>query len=110
MGFRIENNCVGPCPMGCIHCGRSREHIYYCDECDFECDIENDDLYRIDGKELCFECVKNSLTEIACDDMDSERCADCKGEVDTLYKFDGELLCEECLKRRLDDDYRVDFS
>ena len=107
MGFRIENNCVG-CPTYCVHCSRGRDYRqYFCDRCG---DNAADALYEFEGEELCFECVKGSLTEIACDDMDSERCADCEDEVDTLYRFEGELLCEECLKRRLDDDYRVDFG
>ena len=66
MGFRIEDNCVGPCPMGCIHCGRSHEHVYYCDRCD----AENEPLYEADnGDEVCWDCYKAQYIEKICDEV-----------------------------------------
>lgn len=94
MGFRIEDNCVGPCPMGCIHCGRSHEHVYYCDRCD----TENEPLYEADnGDEVCWDCYKAQYTEKICDDMDETKCAHCGNEAEYMYLDDGEWVCEDCL-------------
>ena len=95
MGFRIEDNCVGPCPMGCIHCGRSHEHNYFCDECG---DEYLEELFEYDGKELCWDCYKAQYTEKICDDMDETKCAHCGNEAEYMYLVDGEWVCEDCLK------------
>lgn len=94
MGFRIEDNCVGPCPMGCIHCGRSHEHVYYCDRCD----TENEPLYETeDGEELCLDCYKEQYMSKICDDMDETLCAHCGSDAEEMFLVDGEWVCEECL-------------
>ena len=55
---RIENHCVGcatdnyPC-LGSA-CSKRHVTVYYCDKCDEE--IE--DVYDVDGKDLCEECLK----------------------------------------------------
>lgn len=95
MGFRIEDNCVGPCPMGCIHCERSHEHNYFCDECG---DEYLEELFEYDGKELCWECYKAQYTEKICDDMDETKCAHCGNEAEYMYLVDDEWVCEDCLK------------
>ena len=96
MGFRIENNCVGPCPMGCIHCGRSHEHNYFCDECGEE---YLEELFEYDGKELCWECYKAKFNEKLLDDCDDERCSECGAETEYLYEIEANTwVCEECLK------------
>lgn len=95
MGFRIEDNCVGPCPMGCIHCGRSHEHNYFCDECG---DEYLEELFEYDGKELCWECYKKEFLSKICDDMDETKCAHCGNEAEYMYLVDGEWVCEDCLK------------
>lgn len=51
----IENECVGPCPMGCISCGRKRVMHLYCDTCGEEAD----ELYSLNDDELCIECLKD---------------------------------------------------
>jgi len=95
MGFRIEDNCVGPCPMGCINCGRRHQHVYYCDRCD----TENEPLYEADnGEELCWDCYKEQYTEKICDDMDEERCSVCNSEAEYLYLVGESWVCESCLK------------
>ena len=104
MGFRIEDNCVGPCPMGCIHCGRSHEHNYFCDECG---DEYLEELFEYDGKELCWECYKAQYTEKICDDMDEEHCNLCNSDAEYLYLVDGSWICEQCLKSIAD---RVDME
>ena len=103
MGFRIEDNCVG-CPMGCIHCGRSHQHVYYCDRCD----TENEPLYEADnGDEVCWDCYKEQYTEKICDDMDEEHCNLCNSDAEYLYLVDGSWICEQCLKSIAD---RVDME
>ena len=54
---KIENDCVGPCPQGCMGSGcpyRNTRH-YYCDECGAE--VDTGELREYDGRELCAECL-----------------------------------------------------
>lgn len=53
--IKIENDCVGPCPMGCLgsSCPKKQVPYKYCDECG-DC---VDDLYEYDGQELCGNCL-----------------------------------------------------
>lgn len=53
---KIENDCVGPCPMGCISCGRKRAPHWYCDVCGEEVD----ELYELNGDQLCEGCLKDA--------------------------------------------------
>lgn len=108
MGYRIEDECVG-CPQGCVNCGRKRVEVYFCDKCDTDAD-EYEPLYEYNGKELCFDCLKDSLNQIECDDCDSERCAECGYDIGTLYDLEGEWLCDDCLQKRLDADYKMDLE
>lgn len=54
----IENHCCGcavpgyPCEG--VLCPNRHVEVHYCDEC--ECEL--DDIYEVDGKELCEECLK----------------------------------------------------
>ena len=106
MAKRIENNCVGPCPMGCIHCGRQHEVVWECDSCGDYIDYDGV-LYKADNEELCEECLLDSLTQKECDDMDDTRCALCGDEAETLYLVDDEWLCKECA---LDQFEKVDLE
>lgn len=58
---KYENQCVG-CPegMGCLgsSCPYMNVPVDYCDECGDE-----NAEYRIDGDDLCEECVKKYLKE-----------------------------------------------
>lgn len=54
---KIENDCVGPCPQGCMGSGcpyRNARH-YYCDECGDEVGAE--ELREYDGRQLCSDCL-----------------------------------------------------
>lgn len=58
-----ESDCVG-CPQGCINCGRSEKKPraeMICDECGYEDEV----LYKVDGQEVCIDCVKKlyAITE-----------------------------------------------
>ena len=56
---RYENQCCGcatesyPCLGGA--CPNVRVPVHYCDQCD----CELDDVYEVDGEELCEDCLKN---------------------------------------------------
>ena len=53
---RIENHCVG-CPT-CINCGLKQVKVYYCDKCKDEIP---EDVYEVDGAELCEDCLKKEF-------------------------------------------------
>ena len=95
MGYEIENNCVG-CPQGCIHCGRDRQEVWFCDECgDY-----TEELYEYEGKELCWACYKAKFNEKFCDECDDTLCAECGREADFMYEVEGEWFCEECMREK----------
>ena len=56
--LKIENHCVGCTDLGlhCIgsHCRNRNVEVHYCDKCD--CEI--DEIYEVDGEELCEDCLK----------------------------------------------------
>lgn len=51
----IENHCVG-CDIRCrgSGCPLREVKVHYCDRCGEELD----DIYEVDGEELCEECLK----------------------------------------------------
>ena len=54
--IKFEDLCVG-CPQGCIHCGRKRVPVYYCDKCGEE--ICDDTVYTDENYDhLCEYCLK----------------------------------------------------
>lgn len=58
---RIENHCCGceapgyPC-LG-SSCSRRNVEVYYCDRCN----AELDEIYDVDGEELCEQCLKEEF-------------------------------------------------
>ncbi len=56
--IRYENHCCGCAAPGypCIGiaCPLRKVKVYYCDECDEELD----EIYDVDDRELCEECLK----------------------------------------------------
>ena len=100
MGFRIENFCVGPCPMGCIHCENEHVPVCYCDKCGWEETGDDVELYEAEnGDELCWECYKEQFNEKVLDDCDDEKCSECGAESEYLYEVEKNVwVCEECLK------------
>ena len=58
--IRIENQCCScatpgyPCRGSA--CPLTRVEVHYCDHCDDE--LDNDDIYDVDGEELCEYCLK----------------------------------------------------
>lgn len=64
--IRFENDCVGPCPQGCVHCGAESVVTFVCDDCECECDQNSNNpkdwLFEIeDGTHLCFDCMLEAL-------------------------------------------------
>ncbi len=54
--IRYTNECVGPCPQGCIgSCPYRHVPHYICDTCDNEYDP--DELYDDDGDFICMDCL-----------------------------------------------------
>ena len=56
---RIENQCCHCAVPGypCLgsSCPNLRVEVHYCDKCDNELE----DIYEVDGEELCEECLKD---------------------------------------------------
>ena len=61
---KIENDCVGPCPQGCMGAGCPYRHArhYFCDECEEECSPS--ELYAYNGRMLCEECLLAQFDKI----------------------------------------------
>lgn len=64
MGIRIENHCcdcaVPGYPCKGKYCPNRAVEIRYCDHCDEEiCG----DVYKVDGEDLCEECLKEKFRE-----------------------------------------------
>ena len=63
MAVKFENECVG-CPpeMGCLgnSCRYKNVKHLYCDKCGE--DVE--ELYKVDGEELCEECLKDNFEKV----------------------------------------------
>lgn len=61
---KYENDCCGcavpayPC-MGSACPNRNVPHLY-CDECEEEAE----ELYKVDGKELCIDCLKKMFEKV----------------------------------------------
>ena len=57
MAVQFEDECVG-CPpeMGCLGSACRYRDVphFYCDECGEE--LDDDDIYEVDGKMFCSEC------------------------------------------------------
>lgn len=58
--LKIENHCCDCAVPGypCLgkNCPNTRVTVYYCDKC--ECEIDCDEVYEVDGQDLCEECLK----------------------------------------------------
>ena len=61
---KYENHCVGCTSMGLYCMGSSCPNrnvpVPYCDECG--CELE--EIYDVDGEELCEECLKDMFRRI----------------------------------------------
>jgi hypothetical protein len=57
---QIENDCVD-CGLPCLGNGCPYRNVlqFYCDECGDETE-----LYHFNGKELCLDCIKDSLERV----------------------------------------------
>jgi hypothetical protein len=59
---RIENHCVGCTDLGmhCLgsNCPNRNVEVHYCDKCGEEL---GDEIYEVDGEELCEGCLKEKF-------------------------------------------------
>lgn len=66
---KFEDECVGcPTEMGCVgnSCPYRNVPHLYCDKCGEEAD----ELYDLDGEQLCADCVLESLDKVDVSDCD----------------------------------------
>lgn len=59
---RIENFCCGCAtpnyPCRGASCPNRNVTVYYCDKCDPKCEAPLEEVFEVDGKELCEDCLK----------------------------------------------------
>lgn len=57
---QVENDCVD-CGLPCLGYGCPYRNVlhFYCDKCGDEAE-----LYHYDGKELCLNCIEESLEKV----------------------------------------------
>lgn len=59
---RIENHCcdcaVPGYPCRGSACPRRRVEVHYCDNPECGCELPDDEIYEVDGEELCEDCLK----------------------------------------------------
>lgn len=64
--IKYEDECVGPCPQGCMGSScpyKSVPHLY-CDKCN----DEQEEVYEVDGEHVCLDCLRDMFPCIlACD-------------------------------------------
>lgn len=62
---KVENMCCDcavpgyPC-MG-ASCPNRRVEVHYCDKCDPKCTNPLEEVFEVDGEELCEECLKEKF-------------------------------------------------
>jgi hypothetical protein len=62
---KIENHCCSCATPGypCLGnaCSLINVELHYCDKCDPKCESPLDEIYDVDGEELCEECLKEKF-------------------------------------------------
>lgn len=60
--IEYQDNCVGPCPQGCMGAGCPKRHeaVLICDRCE----NEFEDLYDFDGEQLCKDCLLEVVPKV----------------------------------------------
>lgn len=81
--IRNENDCVG-CPQGCINCGRKSVPHWYCDRC--EAEVDEWELWKYEGEELCEECLKEAVPKVDYTDHENDDYDDAFDRAD--YEYD----------------------
>lgn len=66
--IRIENHCVGCAVPGypCLGnaCMNRNVPVHYCDNPECEAELPDDEIYEVDGEELCEECLKERFKKV----------------------------------------------
>lgn len=63
-----ENDCVG-CEH-CINCGRDKDYLVVDNLICDKCGNDADELYVVDGKQICIKCLKADYDEINDDNFE----------------------------------------
>lgn len=60
--IEFQDNCVGPCPQGCMGpgCPKRHEAVLVCDSCESECE----ELYDYEGEQLCKDCLLEAVPKV----------------------------------------------
>lgn len=62
MALRLENHCCDCAtpnyPCRGASCPNRRVPVHYCDKCDPKAQYPLEEVYEVDGKELCEDCLK----------------------------------------------------
>lgn len=63
--IKYENQCcdcaVPAYPCRGASCPNRSVPVYYCDKCDPKCEYPLDDVYEVDGVDLCEDCLKEKF-------------------------------------------------
>lgn len=64
--IRYEDECVGPCPQGCMGSACKNKHVphFYCDACG--CEVDPDELHEdgVKGGHICMDCITDMYPKI----------------------------------------------
>ena len=84
--IKFENECVG-CPqgMGCLggSCPYMNVPHWICDRCEEE--VDEGELWKVDGEELCEECLKDNFSRVTYDDHANDGYEDAYDRADYEY-------------------------
>ena len=65
MAIRIENLCcdcaVPGYPCRGENCPRRHVEVTYCDKCDPKCEYPLDEVFDVDGEDLCEACLREKF-------------------------------------------------
>lgn len=65
--IRTENDCVGPCPQGCMGSACRYRNVlhFYCDKCGGE--VDEDELYEdsVAGGHICKDCLSELYPKVS---------------------------------------------
>lgn len=65
--IRYEDECVGPCPQGCMGSSCRYRHVphFYCDHCGADVGVEDIREDGISGGHICTDCLEELYPKIS---------------------------------------------
>lgn len=67
--YGVDDNCVGPCPQGCIHCGRGKYIYPIAIECDI-CLQNCEEVYQTENENVCKDCLSVLFKRVTVEDIE----------------------------------------